>query len=370
MKISAVEAHFIRVPCTIGAAPTAFIGVSWATMDTLLVRVITDEGIEGWGEAFGHAACPATRSAIETQVGPAFLGQDARDVRGLARRMAQRFHLFGRNGPLTYALSGFDIALWDIAGKQAGQPLWRLLGGTPRPDLAAYASLLRYAEPAAVAKAAARAAAEGYQYIKLHEIDPRAVHAARETAAGAKLMVDANCSWAVEEAVAVAAKMRPDGLYWLEEPVWPPENHAGLAELRRRASIPIAAGENAAGLYDFRHMFEAHALDVAQPSVAKVGGITEMLDVAALAKACSVRLVPHCAYSGPGYLASLHLVAALAPEAPFEHLFIDLEANPYHELVLATKGRVPVPDGPGLGRDPDADVLRRYSVGAPIVLRA
>lgn len=370
MKISAVEIHFIRVPCSIGAAPTAFIGVGWASMDTLLLRVVTDQGIEGWGEAFGHAACPATRTAMETQVGPAFLAQDARDVRGLARRMAQRFHLFGRNGPLTYALSAFDIALWDIAGKEAGQPLWRLLGGTPRRDLAAYASLLRYGEPGAVAKAARRATAEGFHYVKLHEIDPRVVHAAREAAAGALLMVDANCAWAVEEAAAMAAKMRPDDLYWLEEPVWPPENHAGLAEVRQRGGIAIAAGENAAGLYDFRHLFEAHALDIAQPSVAKVGGITEMLDVVALAKACSVRLVPHCAYFGPGYLASLHVAAALAPEAPFEHLFVDLEASLYHELVLATGGRVPVPDGPGLGRDPDADVLRRYSVGDPIVLRA
>lgn len=371
MKITAVEAHLIRVPCDIGAAPTTFGGVGWTAMDTLLVRVVTDQGLEGWGEAFGHAACPATRAAIETQLGPAFLGQDARDIRGLMRRMAQTFHLFGRNGPLTYALSGFDIALWDIAGKQAGQPLWRLLGGMPRTNLPAYASLLRYADPAAVAKAVARATTQGYRDIKLHEVDPNVAHAARRAAGQEpRLMLDTNCPWSVQQALAMTALLRDVDLHWLEEPVWPPEDHAGLARVRREGGIPVAAGENAAGLHDFRHMFEAGALDVAQPSVAKVGGITEVLEIAALAKAFSVRLVPHCAYFGPGYLASLHLVAALAPDAPFERLFVDLEASPYHDLVLARNGRVPVPDGPGLGRDPDMDILRRYRHADTVLLRA
>jgi L-alanine-DL-glutamate epimerase-like enolase superfamily enzyme len=371
MKIIAVETHLIRVPCDIGAAPAAFIGVGWQTMDTLLVRIITDQGIEGWGEAFGHAVCPATRAAIETQVGPAFLGQDARDIRGLMQRMAQNFHLFGRNGPLTYALSGFDIALWDIAGKQAQQPLWRLLGGSPRADLASYASLLRYAEPATVAKAVERAASQGYGAIKLHEIDPQAVHAARKAAGpGVKLMLDTNCPWSVEQALEMASVLRADDLHWLEEPVWPPEDHAGLARVRREGGIPIAAGENAAGLHDFRHKFEAGALDIAQPSVAKIGGVTQVLEIAALARAFSVRLVPHCAYFGAGYLASLHLAAALAPDAPFERLFVELEANPYHDMVLAQNGRVSVPSGPGLGCDPDMDILRRYAFANPVTLRA
>jgi D-galactarolactone cycloisomerase len=116
-------------------------------------------------------------------------------------------------------------------------------------------------------------------------------------------------------------------------------------------------------------MFEAGAVDIVQPSVAKVGGISEVMEIATLAKAFSVRLIPHCGYFGPGYLASLHLTAALAPDAPFERVFVDLQANPYHDMVLAKDGRVRVPDGPGLGRDPDAEILSRYQLGDAVVLR-
>jgi L-alanine-DL-glutamate epimerase-like enolase superfamily enzyme len=154
-------------------------------------------------------------------------------------------------------------------------------------------------------------------------------------------------------------------LAWLEEPVWPPGDYDSLARLRQETVIPIAAGENAAGLHDFKHAFESDALDIAQPSVIKIGGPSAMIEIAALAKAHAVRLVPHNAYFGAGYLASLHMVAALAPDSPFERLFIDLQASPYHELVTAKSGKVALPDGPGLGRDPDMDVLRRYLVREP-----
>lgn len=369
MKIIAVETHLIRVPCDIGAAPTAFNGVGWATMDTLLLRVVTDQGIEGWGEGFGHACCPATRTVIDTQLAPALLGEDARDIRGLMTRMAQRLHLFGRNGPHTYALSALDVALWDIAGKAAGMPLWQLLGGAPVGRLPAYASLLRYSEPAVVAKACARARDLGYSDVKLHEITVPAVAAARDAVGEAgEIMLDTNCPWSVDDAIDMARRLQPYRLAWLEEPVWPPEDHPGLARVRREGGVRIAAGENAGGLHDFRSQFDAGSLDIAQPSVAKVGGITEMLKIAALAEARGVRLVPHCAYFGPGWLASLHLAAVLAPSAPFERLFVTLEASPYHDLVLAKDGHVSIPDGPGLGRDPDMAVLSRYAMSPPTIL--
>jgi len=183
-------------------------------------------------------------------------------------------------------------------------------------------------------------------------------------------MLDTNCPWTVDHAVTMARALREYRLDWLEEPVWPPEDFAGLARVRREGGVPIAAGENAAGLHDFKVAFERGALDIAQPSVAKIGGITEMLKIAGLAEAMGVRLIPHCAYFGPGFLASLHLHARLAPHEPFERLFVDLEASPYHDLVLARDGRVAVPDGPGLGRDPDMDILARYAVSPPTVTRA
>ncbi len=371
MKIVAIETHFIRVPCDSGAAPTAFVGVGWSSLDTLLVRVVTDQGLEGWGEGFGHACCPATRAVLDTQLGPAALGEDAREIRGLMGRLAQRMHLFGRNGPHVYALSALDVALWDIAGKAANLPLWRLLGGAPVGTLPAYASLLRYSAPAEVAKACARALDQGYKAVKLHEIDAPQVEAARDAAGpDIDIMLDTNCPWSVDQAITTARRLQPFNLAWLEEPLWPPENHTGLARIRRASSTPIAAGENAAGLFEVQAMLRANAVDIVQPSVSKIGGVTEVMKIAAVAEAKGVRLVPHCAYFGPGFLASLHLAAALAPAAPFERLFVNLEANPYHDLIDAKGGRVAVPDGPGLGRDPDLDVLRRYALSPPTVLRA
>jgi len=371
MKIVAVETHHIAVPASIGAEAVGFAGTGWSRLNTLFLRLVTDQGIEGWGEGFGHASCPATRAVLDTQLGPALLGQDARDIAGLHRRMGQAMHVYGRNGPHLHALSAMDVALWDIAGKAAGLPLWRMLGATPVEGHRAYASLLRYGDERSIARNVERAVAQGYEHLKLHEIQYAPVAAARAAAGPApRIMLDTNCPWTVDEALAMAAKLRPLDLDWLEEPVWPPEDFVGLARVRREGGIPIAAGENAQGLMDFRTAFDTAALDVAQPSVAKIGGITDMMAIAGLAEARGVRLIPHCAYFGPGFLASLHLHARLAPLEPFERLFMDLETSPYHGAVDAVGGQVAVPQGPGLGHDPDSAILARYAVTSPTVLRA
>ena len=370
MKITAVETYWTRIPFDMGGKPAVMGGLNWQTMNSVWLRIITDEGLEGWGEGFGHAAAATTMTVLNTQLAPAVLGQDAREIAGMRLRLGKAFHGFGRNGPHVFALSALDIALWDIAGKAAGQPLWRLLGGSPVASMPCYASLLRYGEASLVAAACERAIGLGYRDIKLHEITVPEVAAAR-TAIGpdAKLMVDTNCPWTVWQAIDIAHQMEASDLTWFEEPVWPPGDYEGLARVRLEGGLPIAAGENAAGLHDFRAAFEAEALDVAQPSVIKIGGPSAMVEIAALAKAFGVRVVPHNAYFGAGFLASLHCNAALAPDAPFERLFIDLEASPYHDLVVAKDGRVTVPDGPGLGRDPDMSVMKRYQVAEPGIHR-
>ena len=371
MKITAIETNWTRIPFDMGGKPAVAGGLGWQSMNTVWLRLITDQGLEGWGEGSGHAAAAATKTVLDTQLAPALLGQDARDIAGLRARLSKAFHGFGRNGPHVFALSALDIALWDLAGKAAGLPLWRLLGGTPVNTLTSYASLLRYGEAAMVAAACERALARGYRDVKLHEITVPEVAAARQALGGGpRLMVDTNCPWTVAQALEIARAMRPYDLTWLEEPVFPPGDHHGLAQVRREGGVPIAAGENAAGLHDFRAAFEAGAQDVAQPSVIKIGGPSAMLEIAALAKAFGVRVVPHNAYFGPGFLASLHVNATIAPNEPFERLFIDLEASPFHELVVAKDGKVTVPDGPGLGRDPDMAVVRRYQLSEPTVHRA
>jgi len=369
MRITAIETSLTRIPFDMGARPVAFIGTHWDALNTVWLRVRTDEGLDGWGEGFGHACVAATRTVIDTQLAPAVLGQDARDIGGLRRRLTQAFHLYGRNGPHVYALSALDIALWDIAGKAAGMPLCRLFGAVPR-QLTAYASLLRYGAPDLVATACERAVARGYRDIKLHEIEVPMIAAARKAVGpDCRLMVDTNCPWTVSQALAMARRLREYDLTWLEEPVWPPEDDAGLARVRAEGGIAVAAGENAGGLHDFRRKFEAGAIDVAQPSVIKIGGPSAMLEIAAVAKAFGARLVPHNAYFGPGYLASLHVNAAVGHDAPFERIFIDLEASPLHQAVTAHDGKVAVPSAPGLGCDPDPEVLKRYRVGEPTVVK-
>jgi len=359
MKITTVESILLTVPYRTGGGLQAIAGRPSAGLNILAIRLETDQGITGWGEAFGHGVCPATKTAFDTLVAPILVGRDPSGIDALMRELQQTLHLFGRSGAVMYALSGVYIALWDIAGKVAGKPLYALLGGAPRP-LPAYASLLRCSGPEAVARECGRALTQGYRQIKLHEITVPAVKAARDAIGpDVLLMMDTNCPWTVEESLAMVAALRPFDLHWLEEPVWPREDHAGLAQVRA-AGIRIAAGENAAGLIEFRRAFELGALDVAQPSVTKIGGISAMRAIMALAQDAGVRLVPHCPYFGPGFIASLHLTAALPADTPVERLFVDLEASPFGEWVDIKDGAMRVPQGAGLGADPDPALIARY----------
>ena len=370
MKITSIHTHHVRIPFDMGAPKQEFAGLRFPTMDHLLVQVETDAGITGWGEGFGHSIIPATKTALETYVGPWFIGKDATDINALHREAAQSFHIFGRNGPVVYAHSGVDIALWDIAGKRAGLPLCDLLGGARRQEVRAYASLMRYATPATVGRICAQMVERGFTHIKLHEHSVEAVKAAREGAGPSiAIMNDVNCPWSVTQAMEMERAYRPAGLHWLEEPVWPPEDHDGLARVRRQGHTRIAAGENAAGVHDFHDMFQKGSIDVAQPSVTKIGGITEMRKIIALAEAHSIQLVPHCAYFGPGNLASIHIVASLATDTLLENIHANLEATPFGDAMLARDGKVRVPSGSGLGIEPDMVVVERYRQGPVGVVR-
>jgi L-alanine-DL-glutamate epimerase-like enolase superfamily enzyme len=158
----------------------------------------------------------------------------------------------------------------------------------------------------------------------------------------------------------VGKRLAPLGLEWFEEPVFPPENGAGLRAVGDACGIPIAAGENCCFATQFAALFDARAVQVAQPSVTKVGGITEFRRVAELAARHGVKLAPHSPYYGPGALATLHLIAALAPQARFEYFYLWADAALYGEALAPKQGELPVPQGPGLGIDPDPDVVRRY----------
>jgi len=171
VKIARIDSHSIKVPYTFGGSHQGEGLRTWTTNNILLVRVETDTGIVGWGEAFCYACTDAVRAALHNMVAPLALGQDARDIARLSYDLQQKLHLFGRYGITIFALSGLDIALWDIAGKAANLPLHRLLGGAGHDSLPAYASLLKYRDPEKVAARAKQAFDQGYRHIKLHETE-------------------------------------------------------------------------------------------------------------------------------------------------------------------------------------------------------
>jgi L-alanine-DL-glutamate epimerase-like enolase superfamily enzyme len=363
MIVTGVETFPLRIPFRAGSRSDAS---AWGdsnlpAADSLLVKVTTDQGLVGWGEAFGFRAVASAKLAIDQLIAPLCVGQDATRIGPMMLEVQRKLHVFGRAGALAFGISAVDIALWDIAGKAAKTPLYRLLGGGAA-DIACYASLVRYADPSHVRSSVRQAIDTGFGTLKLHEIELSAVRAAREEAGpDIELTLDVNCPWTLYRARLITEELKAVRLKWLEEPLWPPENFDGLAELRRTCGIPIAAGENVYTLMDFERMLAAKAVDFVQPSPAKMGGITELVKVFPLAAVHNIPVMPHSFYDGPGLLAAIHATAALGTaDSMIEWRWFDLEATIYGSALSPKAGRISVPQGPGLGIDPDPEVIRAY----------
>ncbi|RAU96236.1 mandelate racemase/muconate lactonizing enzyme family protein [Mycolicibacter senuensis] len=360
--IAAIEAIPLRIPLKPDLPAAALWGEELMAADSLLVKVTTDDGIVGWGEAFGLYGTALAARALDELVTPLCLGCDAADIAALMDHVQRQLHVFGRGGAITYALSAVDIALWDIAGKRAGLPIAAMLGGGDGRAMPCYASLACYTEPQRVRAAVRRVVDDGFTAIKLHESQLPAIQAARDEAGPAiALIVDAGCAWTLARTQGLAAELRDVGLLFLEEPLWPPENFAGLAELRRSTALPIASGENVGTAMEFERLLDAGAVDFVQPSPAKMGGITELRKVFALAAARDVAVMTHSFYDGPGLLAAIQTAAALGgADVMVEWRWFDLEASIYPESWAPTDGWITVPPGPGLGIDPDPEVISAY----------
>jgi D-galactarolactone cycloisomerase len=363
MKITAVQAFHISVPYDFGNTAQNAAAVQWPKMETLFVKVTTNEGIVGWGEGFGLAACGITKVAVEKAIAPLAVGRDPTDIAALMADIAYKQRNCSRNGPVGFALSALDIALWDIAGKRAGQPLYRLLGGADTVErMPAYASLLRYGNADVVRRNSAKALERGYWNVKLHEIGAAEIAAAREAIGpDIVLTVDASCAWTVPQAIDMANKLKPYDLTWLEEPLWPPEDYAGLARLKAEGGgMSIAAGENAGTLADIAQLIDTAGIDYIQPSVTKIGGISAMRQIADMAHRAATKIAPHSPYFGPGLIATVHFAASLPEKPVIERFYLDLEASPLGTLVEAPGGFMRVPNGPGLGIEVDETVLGKY----------
>jgi L-alanine-DL-glutamate epimerase-like enolase superfamily enzyme len=364
MKITKVEPILIAVPYEHGGPKPMRPSGPWTHMETLFVRVDTDTGLTGWGEAFGFAASALTREAVSRVVAPLCVGREFADVPGFMADLQRKLHAMGRHGPVSFALAGIDIALWDIAGKARGVPIHRLLGGGSRERIPTYASLLRYGQADLVGRYTEDAIKRGYSAIKLHEHLVETVAPGREAAGpGVAIMVDTNCAWAPDEAMAMARKLKVYDLAWLEEPVDPVDDYDTMARIRREVGITVAAGENIGHAGEARHAMALGALDIFQPSVTKIGGIVAMDKAIAVAKAHGVRVMPHSPYFGPGLIATLHVIAARLPDSMCERFYCELEATPLgQDTIAARDGHMAVPQRPGLGVDVDEAVIARYRV--------
>jgi L-alanine-DL-glutamate epimerase-like enolase superfamily enzyme len=365
MKITRVEPILVALPYEHGAPKPARTGMgTWETQDILFVRVDTDAGITGWGEAFSNASTPVTIPAVSEVIAKLAVGRDPSDIEALMFDLTRRTQSMARSGPVSFALSGLDIALWDIAGKIAGEPLWRLFGGTAKVTVPAYASLFRLGTRDHVMRVTRRAVERGYRHIKLHEHTIEAVAAARAAAGpDVALMVDTNCFWtSPEDVVSFCERLAPYDVTWLEEPLYPADAYDVMARIRDNVRVPLAAGENLGNYNDVRWIVDARGVDIVQPSVAKMGGITELRRALAHAASRNMRAVPHSPYVGPALVAAIHVIAAMPQEVACEHRFCDLAASPLGDCVVSRDGALAVPQGPGLGFDIDQAVIDKYRV--------
>jgi L-alanine-DL-glutamate epimerase-like enolase superfamily enzyme len=357
MKITNVQAIPLAIPLRRETPESPWAG---GLGRQILVLVHTDTGITGLGEAFAYGV-PLAVCAVIADLKPLLVGTDPTRPEGLFDVLSQAALLYGRRGLGLFALSGIDIALWDILGKVRKQPLYRLLGGTEAKRLPTYVSLLRYRNPPEVAQVVARGLEAGFRAVKLHQTDLKSVEVARKVAGRqVELMLDVNCPWNAEEALAMARAFVPYRLAWLEEPVWPPDDYNSLAYVRHGAGIPIACGENEGTVYGFQQLFAREAADIVQPSVTKVGGISEWRRVAELAVRHGAKIAAHSFYFGPGFVATLHLMAASPGCTYVEVAGCALEAPLLQEPFDFRDGMVSVPEGPGLGVTLNTEVLEKY----------
>ena len=366
--------HFCTNPMDLLALPQSsmktFTFHSW-----LVVEVMTDDGLVGIGNA---ALAPiVTKQVIDLHLKPLLLGANPWDTEFLWQHMYRKTMAFGRKGVGMAAISAVDIALWDLLGKSAKQPVYRLLGGRTKPRIPVYASRL-YATPLdRLASEARNYMEEGYKAVKLRfgwgPVDGAAgmqrnvelVRTVRETVGNEiDVMADAYMGWTLDYAKRMLPLLEPFNLRWLEEPVIP-DDLRGYAELKAYGRVPIAGGEHEFTTYGFRDMLEARAVDYIQFDTNRVGGISQARKISALAESFSVPVIPHA-----GQMHNYHVVMA-SLNSPMAEFFPPVDVEVGNELFWYIFTGEPRPkDGfidlddqlPGLGLTINEEGMKRFEV--------
>lgn len=376
MKITAIQA--IPVSFRLPEGKTVTMGVGSTTKrDAIIVRVRTDAGITGYGEAHPGRSPGAITSLIHGTIAPMLVGMQATDVVGAwqrVHRMQLSSHGLGAGAAL--ALSGIDMALWDIRGKAAGMPLYELLGGTRR-RLPAYAGgiALGYQPKESLAEEAQGYIERGYKALKLRLGDgasndiERALHVRKVLGDGVDILSDANTVYTMADARRVLPVLADIRAGWLEEP-FACNDFASYREAAKITPlVPIAAGENHYTRFEFAQLLEAGAVQVWQPDLSKCGGITEGVRIAAIASAWRIPVHPHSSATGLNHAATLHFMAATENSGYFEACVS--KYNPFRDMFgtvfeIGRDGCVEPPSGPGLGVDVDESLFEKYpSIDGP-----
>ncbi len=367
MKIATIKAFPISFP--VPPEHQVRLGIGQAIKrDSVLVRIETDDGVVGWGEAHPGRAPGAIAQLINTTLNTLVQGMDASDVNGVWDRVYRmQLASHGMGSAACLALSGVDLALWDIRGKATGWPLYKLLGGAAKA-VPAYAGgiSLGYQPPAELAEEAAGVVASGYRALKLRLGDTAQADMARVAAVRERLgddidiLTDANTAYTLDDARRVMPVLDEANVGWLEEP-FAPHDHRRYAEAKGFGRTPLAAGENHYTRFEFHRVIEDGVITILQPDLSKTGGITEGIRIAALASAWKLRINPHTSATGLNVAASIHYLCSIDNAGYFE---ADLSAhNPFRDQLcnwqaeVDENGNVRPPEGPGLGVEIDEAVL-------------
>lgn len=394
---SACKMKIVGIECHVLLDPDFKLGATSSAQDDLVVEIYTDTGLVGIGEAdvnpwIGRACilAPGTHT-MDQGLGDVLLGLDPTDPEAVWERLYQATAMTGRRGALIHALGAIDLALWDIRGKAAGVPVWKLLGEQARDALAPYASLQpevadfdAYTEQ--VCDWAAKAQVAGYHAVKVSltfggPFAHMGVRVPSSRLVGSlgkvrdaigpdvELMVDVQYAFrSVDEAATTIREWSDIAIYFVETPLWP-DDLDGYAELRRRVPTPLAAGEWLSTRFEFEDLLDRGAIAVAQPDIGRVGGLTEAMRVCAMAAARGRLAIPHAWKTGISIAAAAHLATVTKNMPFFEYLPGDLSESSLRSSLVRSSlqmesGRVPVPVGAGLGVELNRDALQYFEDAA------
>ncbi len=372
MKITRVEPIVLRLPAVDA-------GRADGTQDAFLVRVHTDEGIAGIGEADTAPLVAAAivsmppSHAIARGLGELLVGEDPLAIDRLWRLMYQGSSYYGRSGAALHVLSGVDMALWDLAGKAAGRPVSDLLGGSRLDRVPVYASEVMPQTEDGVRAIAERAVGAGYGALKLGwgplgsdlAHDERLIRAARDVLGPERdLMIDGGQAYTVKSARELLRRVDDAGLYWLEEPLRP-DDYDGYRKLAESTPVRIAAGEEESSRQTFLQLMDKGRIDVVQVDLTRCGGFTEAMKIAALAWDRGLPVANHGFTTYINVAAALHWLNAI-PNALICEFVAEEETNLRESItrqkLRARDGYLDIPQDPGLGIDLDEDAIERYRV--------